>query len=438
MVEWTARQLRRARRLSWAVADQALFAGSNFFLGVLTARWMEPQHYGAFATALAVYVLLMSLYEAVVTEPMMVFGARRFAERFRPYLGTLIAGHLPVAAVGSVVLMVAAIRLDVVNQPELSAALFALAVTGPLILLRSLFRQACYASSRPRLATWGGGIYAFTMGAGLLALHSYRDFTHLHVFSALAVAALTSSAFLMWKLRPLRPDRRFAREIAHKHWEFGRWGLGAHFVRWIPGHIWFFVLPLWVSLEQNAAFRALLNLNLVVTHVMSALAMLLLPTLVRAYAASEQRFQRVSRDAAILIVGLGLGYWAVVNLAGETVVAWLYDGKYVEQSWLLVLIGFAPLAIGVKTLFASRARALERPDIVFNTTLLSLAGLVPALGLGYRYGLLGVAVGYLLVHVVGAGLLVYSTFGGISRWAGRQRKGPSDTRAATLVEEEVE
>jgi len=38
-----------------AVVDQALFAGSNFLLSILLARWLTPAEYGAFAVADAVF-----------------------------------------------------------------------------------------------------------------------------------------------------------------------------------------------------------------------------------------------------------------------------------------------------------------------------------------------------------------------------------------------
>lgn len=429
-----ARHLQRARRLSWTITDQALFAGSNFILGVLTARWMEPREYGVLATTLAVYVLLTSLYEAMLTGPLMVFGVKRFAERFRRYMGALLSVHLTLTALGAGLLLLASLQLHVSNQPDFSAALLALAVTTPIILLRPLLRYACYANSRPRLATWGGLIYAVTLAIGLLVLRLWLDFTYFQIFAVIASSTLTFGVFVAWGLRPQTADRAFTLEVARKHWEFGRWSLGSVIVRWVPENIWYFVLPLWVSLEHNAAFRALLNVNLIVIHVMTATAVTLLPALARAHASSEKRFQNLSRDATILLVALGLGYWLVVSLIGTPLISWLYQGKYVEQTGLLLLLGLAPLAMGVKMVCATRANAVERPDINFKAAVINLPILIPGLALAYWYGLTGVSISYLLVHLAGAGVLVYKTFGGISRWAGEVASSTSDADEPLLHE----
>ena len=59
----------------WALLDQGLFSGANFLVNILLARWLPPEEYGAFAVAMSVFYLLAGFHTAVLTEPMMVFGA---------------------------------------------------------------------------------------------------------------------------------------------------------------------------------------------------------------------------------------------------------------------------------------------------------------------------------------------------------------------------
>ena len=45
-----------------AIVDQGLISGSNFLIGILLARWLMPEAYGAFALAFSVFLLLSYVY----------------------------------------------------------------------------------------------------------------------------------------------------------------------------------------------------------------------------------------------------------------------------------------------------------------------------------------------------------------------------------------
>ena len=57
-----------------AVIDHGLISGSNFLISVLLARWMLPEQYGALALAFAVFLLLSLSYQALLLQPLGVFG----------------------------------------------------------------------------------------------------------------------------------------------------------------------------------------------------------------------------------------------------------------------------------------------------------------------------------------------------------------------------
>src|SRR5437879_1887053 len=53
-----------------AIVDQGLISGSNFLLGILLARWLVPEQYGAYALAFSLFLLLSFLYHSMLLEPM--------------------------------------------------------------------------------------------------------------------------------------------------------------------------------------------------------------------------------------------------------------------------------------------------------------------------------------------------------------------------------
>src|SRR4051812_486920 len=75
---------------STALIDQALVSGSNFLLGIVLARTLDPNQYGAFGVAFSVFLLLSLVHQSLILEPMGVFGPSQYADRLKQYVGTLL------------------------------------------------------------------------------------------------------------------------------------------------------------------------------------------------------------------------------------------------------------------------------------------------------------------------------------------------------------
>ncbi|MDR7404951.1 MAG: O-antigen and teichoic acid-like export protein, partial [Armatimonadota bacterium] len=139
------------------MADQGLFSGANFVVNVLLARWLSPAEYGAFAVALSIFYLLAGFHSAVLTEPMMVFGAGRYREHFREYLGMLLYGHWGISAIVALALGIAAFVFARYGSPAIANGLAGLAVASPFLLFIWLVRRACYVPMQLVWAMMGSG-----------------------------------------------------------------------------------------------------------------------------------------------------------------------------------------------------------------------------------------------------------------------------------------
>ena len=207
-----------------AVADQGVFAVSNFLLNVLLARWLAPADYGAFALAYSVFLFLLIVHNALVTAPMLVFGAGKYRERFPEYLGILLRGHFALMLLGSAMLVMTAFLLGNRYSIVVERAFLALSVAAPFILLLWLLRRAFYARLDPRLAAASGGIYLIVLVAGTVALRSVRLLSPSTGFLNMGLASLITSLLLLFRLRPtLTTDASTIRAVATDHWAYGKW-----------------------------------------------------------------------------------------------------------------------------------------------------------------------------------------------------------------------
>ena len=366
------------RILSWttkgslAVADQGLFAGSNFLLNVLLARWLAPADYGAFALAYSVFLLLGVFHTAILTEPMLVFGPGKYRERFPEYLGILLRGHFALMLPGAALLAATAFLLGWLYSPAVERAFLALAIAGPFILLLWLLRRAFYVRLNPGWSAVGGGVYLAILLASILALRNAGRLSPATGFLAMAAASLITCLILFALLHPkLAAESSTMRAVATDHWRYGKWAAASAGPAWFSSNVYFLVLPAWFGLAEAGALKALLNLAMPALHTISALGVLLLPVLVRARDRGGQR--AMSRTMKLFLVVFLSGSACYLGLLWGLrfpIFHLLYAGKYLDYAgWPLLLAGLLPFAESLALVMGGGVRALEHADWVFWSAL---------------------------------------------------------------------
>ena len=188
---------RWAGRGMWALADQGFFAGANFLVAVGLAAWLSEHDYGAFTTAYASFLAVGIFTNALLTEPMVVFGSKKYRGRLPQYLGKLVGLHLVLTLAGALVLGAVAAWVWTHSHPLLGQALAALAVIQVSQLLPWMTRVACYIESDPRPAAVSGALYLVVV-LGLLGLFYWMG--HLRVVEAIFImgaAGLVANVYLI-------------------------------------------------------------------------------------------------------------------------------------------------------------------------------------------------------------------------------------------------
>jgi len=397
---------------SLAILDQGLFAASNFLLSVLLARWLEPAEYGAFALAYSIFLLLGVFHTAILTEPMLVFGPGKYRERFPEYLGILLRGHFALMLRGAALLAATALLLGWVYSPAVERAFLALAIAGPFILLLWLVRRAFYVRLNPGWAAVGGGVYLLVLLASILTLRTAGRLTPATGFLAMAAGSLITSLILAALLRPtLATDSSAIRSVAADHWRYGRWSVATAGASWLPSNIYYVLLPAWMSIEGAAALRALMNFAMPVLQSMTALSMILLPSLVRARKGHGDQAMHKTMHSFLTLYAFGSAtYLALLVALGPRLFRLLYAGKYSAYAFLpLLLVGLVPFGSVLYTVMGSGLRALEQPKWIFWSYVgSSLVALTVGIPLVTLLGVSGALIGLLFSSLTtGALMLIF-------------------------------
>lgn len=367
-----------AKKGGFALLDQGLFSGANFLVNILLARWLPPEEYGAFAVALSVFYLLAGFHTAVLTEPMMVFGAGKYREQFRRYLGIVLYGHSGLSLLIFGGLAGAALVFRSLGSVPMSEALAGLAIASPFLLLLWLTRRACYVQAQPARAAVGSGLNLFLVLAGLYWLWRVGLLSAMFSLALLGAAALLAAATILAALRPRLGLEDSGVDVARSgvltdHWAYGSWNTLAFAAYWSSGQILMLLIPVFLGLTASAAVAAVWNLYRPVSLFMASLGLVLLPTFSRW--ADRGMEPGVLRDRvtrlAVVFGGATALYGLVLTAAARPLLHFLYAGRY-DDHWLLVgLFGLSTAASSMTGIFVLALKSRGRTPSVARIWALS-------------------------------------------------------------------
>lgn len=392
---WRSRAARWSRKGFASVLDEGVFAGANFALNILMARWLPPEVYGIFAVAHTVFLLSATAYGGLFLEPMLIFGPSAHKKEMRPYLGSVLHLHGYFGGLALAVFGVGALGVGLGGASDMVAPLIAVALATPLILILWIARKACYLWLEPRRAVGGGLMYLLLLLPGAYMLHRLGWLGPSSAFLLMGVTSAAAGGWLLKRLAPLgmlSPASDRLRQVAREHWEYGRWAASTRLLNWVPHHVYFLILPLWVTMEATGTLKALLNVLSPMVHLYAAVTVLFMTVLVRLR--DEPAFDRALRRALAVFGAVGVAFWLLLGLFGPAVVGFLYRGKFVDDAGLFWVLGAVPLLNGLTAFITAGLRALEEPEKVFyiyaGAALVALTVGLPLMG---SLGLAGAALG---------------------------------------------
>jgi O-antigen/teichoic acid export membrane protein len=345
--------------------DQSLFAGTNFVVNILIARWLSPTEYGAFATAYAVFLLLASFHTAILTEPMMVFGAGKYNQHFERYLNILVtSGHWIVAGAISLVLGIAASIFWTLSFTNLASAFTGLAVASPFILLWWTVRQSFYIGFRQHWALIGSLLNVIYLIIILSVLLHFSIVSQGWLFTAMGMAGLSASLTLLLIRSLSRPDdgtELNLHTIAMDHWNYGSWNVLATGVYWASGHILMLFVPLVLGLSSTAVIAAVVNLFRPLHLFMQSISLLVLPAFSRQI--QRESFTLSLRRQVVGLVAvsscLAFLYGMVLTAFSDTLLHLIYQGKYDGYQGIVLLFALSYTASSAVQIFTMVLKAFQ-------------------------------------------------------------------------------
>ena len=382
-----------------AILDQGVFAGTNFVISILLARWLSPEQYGMYAVAFAVFLFLVNFHQALLLEPMLVFGSSVYRDRLRGYLKDLLLLHVGLSLVMVLSLVgFAAMALKLGQAKGLSTALLGLAFAGPSILLFWVLKRIFYLRLSPGPSVASALLYCGLTIGGLAIVYKHGLLSTFSALLMMGFGGLGASVPLFVYLGLRLPSSSHASGLLDawgRHWRYGRWALGANAMMWVPINAFYPLLSRFSGMAQAGELKALMNFAAPMLQTCAALSSLMIPYSARVLAdRGNAGVSVVLRRMTLLCVSCAVPYWVVLLVFKGTAFRMLYSGQYLQVAYLLPIVALASVFGSAFFGPAIVLRSMESPRLVFAAVSVSSC--------------VAVAVGVPLTRALGVGGAVWS------------------------------
>ena len=381
----------------WALIDQGLSSGTNFAIGVVLARSLGPQEFGAFAIAFTVWLGAQGVLRTFIVQPYVVEAASATSSAW-----TTMSAHAAGAVVwlGVVVGCLTGIGGVIVGlDASVGTTLAVLGGFVPVLALQDFWRQAAFAKGQPKVAAANDGVWAGVQTAGLLVL-LFTD--SLSAGSAVAAWGSGAGAGATLGIRQLEvmPDFsraafRFARAVGG----LGAWFTASNLVYIAGSQAAILLIAGGAGRAAVGGLRATMNLFAPVQLITLAGEAVGLPDASRAAREGPRALVRSALSYSRALSLWAGAYCAVPVLLGQAVLTAVFGSEFARYSELIVPMAlvsvFGTLGLGaILGLRAARAgrRLLTAQAVVTGLKLGGVVALVGPHGVaGAAWALAGVA-----------------------------------------------
>jgi O-antigen/teichoic acid export membrane protein len=386
-------------RSGFALLDQGLTSGAGFGVNLLLARWMPAEVYGAFVLAFAGFLFISGFYNVLLLDPMSVMGPSRHAERLPAYFRVQIAIHAVLVGALSVgTLLTSLVLWRIAPGSLLTRAIVGAGLALPFLLLLWLARRMCYVVQRPSIAVAGSSFYLAFIVGGLTLLGHYERLGAFTAFALMGIGSILASALLVWRLRLLECEAVTKAPISwqvalRENWTYGRWLMLTTSLSWTTFQAQTFLAASFLGLASAGALRAIQLPSLAMTQVISATALLVLPSMSQELGnGNVARLRKKAIITTVCLTALGIVFVAGLFLFAAPLEKLLFGGKYASSAWLIPVLGLVPVFTGFSVSLCLALRVLLKSHLELIACAFSAAtALALAILLMPRWGLIGAA-----------------------------------------------
>jgi len=292
---------------------------------------------------------------------MMVYGTTDFSDSIRDYLAKVSIMHFGISGFLAAALLAAALFFGGETGRIIGFSACAL----PFMLQVWFIRRSLYCTMQlPSVATVSL-LYSVTLVGGLFVLRYVDMVIPLYIYGVFILASLVCVAYyriaVVKKTHTATAQASPVKQIIRRHWKFGKWLVIASVAASVSTLLYAPILGLMSNLKDVAAYKAIQNLSLPFSQILTVFTMLMLPIMSRVVKNDSR--ERIHRYIWSATAGFGLFaalYGLFLLVFGRQILMLLYANKfYVEYCWMIPVFAFVILIRSINQSLATAIRAYE-------------------------------------------------------------------------------
>lgn len=395
--------LKKHSSINWALTDQAMVSGVNFFTSILLARFLGLSAFGVFTLAWMVVLFVNSIQFALVSSPMMTIGPKQADDEQPAYYGAVLVQQF-IFSLSSSVLLLAGIAASALLFPEwgIEPLIWPLATVSWTFQMQDFMRRYFFTRGRYPIAFINDSISYLGQLALLAWLTHTATLTSASVLWAMALTSFLAMVHGALHFSRIQIVSAICSATIHRHWHFSKWLTASALLQWLSGNLFNVAAGSVLGAAAVGALRAVQNI-VSINHILFQGLENIVPSQASRHFSSGGA-PALSRYLITVTVSAAVPVFAILGLALASPKFWLnlvYGAEYVAFGFVMkwyagvyVFMLFAlPLRCGL--------RAIENTRPIFRAYLfMSVFSTFCAIPAAKYLGLQGVVAGIMITYII--------------------------------------
>lgn len=383
------------RMIGWGFVDQGFSSITNFGLSLLAGRLLGPSGLGRVFLAFSIYVIVLMVQRALVTETLIAITSALDAEQ----RARTARFGLTLSLMGGLLATVIVLVLGLLIRGTAGSALLLVAPWLIGSLVQDYWRILLFRERRASAAAANDATWFLVMAAALpLGLVLKTDWS---VITAWGLGACGGAALGFHQTRLAPSSIRAAWGWwSREAWSFGRWNAGAAIISNVGSNTEAFVVAGILGAHALGGLRGVQSIFAPLSLIAPAIGLPGLPAIARANAVAFRSARRLAVRFSAIALAAALVFFAVLFMGGWRLLPFLFGARFRQFRDLIPALAtgqvFAAAGVGFPLLIRAQRRGRF---LLFSRLGLAVLDIGAVAAGAAEFGLVGAAWGAALVQL---------------------------------------